>query len=308
MHVLITGGAGYLGSALLPALQQCLPSGSRITVLDNLSRRGYQVFFDAAAAHPYPLDFRHEDLLNSRVLQEVVAHADIVYHLAARVHTPFAHEDPHGYAQVNHWGSAELSYALEESPVRHLIYLSSASVYGATQTPATPDTPARPETHYGITKLQGEEMLFRLKDRMQVSVVRAGNLFGYAPSMRVDAVVNKWMFEAIHRNKIQLEGGGDQLRSFVEVNRSARLLAALAAYTAPSAIYNLVDYVLSMKALSRHFEALFPGLEVIQTDQDVGMRSLTVAPSQVWSSLDGSPPPLPEALSDFRRAWQWPRK
>lgn len=265
------------------------------------------MFFDRAAAWRLPVRLLYADLLNSRVLRQAVADAEVVYHLAARVHTPFAHEDPHGYAQVNHWGAAELSYALVAHPVRRVIYLSSASVYGATQTPADPETPPRPETHYGMTKLQGERMLQRLEERMPVLIVRAGNLFGYASSMRIDAVVNKWMFEALHRGVIRLEGGGEQLRSFAEVGRSAALLARLAVTDWPSGVLNLIDYVLPMKQLSGHFKTLFPDLDIIETDQDIAMRSLAVAPSEAWETLLGPPPDILNALSSFKEQWQWPQ-
>ena len=70
------------------------------------------------------------ELLDTRSLREAVKDIDVVVHLAAKVSTPFASGDPHAFEQVNHWGTAELSYALESSDVQKVIYASSASVYG----------------------------------------------------------------------------------------------------------------------------------------------------------------------------------
>jgi UDP-glucose 4-epimerase len=76
------------------------------------------------------------DILDTRKLTGLLADAGAAYHLVARVTTPFADADFHGMNQINHWGTAELGYLLEERPVEHVVYLSSASVHGAGRRPA----------------------------------------------------------------------------------------------------------------------------------------------------------------------------
>ncbi len=74
---------------------------------------------------------------------------DVVYHLAAKVSTPLATENSHLFEQINHWGTAELVYAVEESPVSKFVYLSTTSVYGASEQMISVDTPPDPKTFYG---------------------------------------------------------------------------------------------------------------------------------------------------------------
>ena len=76
--------------------------------------------------------------------------------------TDLSNTDPHFYEQVNHWGTAEVVYAEEESNVEKFIYLSSTSVYGTEATLANESTLPSPQTFYGISKLRGEEHVNRL--------------------------------------------------------------------------------------------------------------------------------------------------
>jgi UDP-glucose 4-epimerase len=104
MRILVTGGAGYVGTALCHSLLQ-LKEVESVTVYDNLSRHNYNLFigikkFDAR------YQFIEGDILDSRNLRKAVSKADVVFHLAAKVTTPFADQDAHLFEQVNHWGNS----------------------------------------------------------------------------------------------------------------------------------------------------------------------------------------------------------
>ena len=128
MKLLITGGAGYIGTELCTRLMHREDIES-IHVYDNLSRKNYNFFLGAHKLNE-KVTFVNAELLDSHTLRKEVAKADTVIHLAAKVTTPFADQSPHLFDQVNNWGTAELSYALEDSDCKRLIYMSSASVYG----------------------------------------------------------------------------------------------------------------------------------------------------------------------------------
>ena len=115
----------------------------------------------------------------------------MVYHLAARVTTPFANLDGHVFEQTNHWGTAELVYALEENPVKQLIFVSSTAVYGSTEEPATEETQPRPDSFYSISKFRAEQHLERLYKKFNTIIIRLGNVYGYNKSMRFDAAINR---------------------------------------------------------------------------------------------------------------------
>lgn len=275
MKVVITGGTGYIGTELTRMLSQD-KTISEIIIYDNLSRKNYNLFLSEKMMGDN-IHFVYGDILDSRKMKETIADADVVYHLAAKVSTPFANEDPHLFEQVNHWGTAELSYALEESQVKTLIYLSSISVYGAKQEQVNEDTVPNPKTYYGISKLNGEKMISRLGNKINTYVLRCGNVYGYSKSMRFDAVVNKFMFEAHFNNRISIQGSGKQQRAFVHIAKVAQVLSQLIHHQEiESGTYNLVDRNLSVIELANTIKKVYPDLEIIFVQQDLNLKSIIV--------------------------------
>jgi len=114
MHVLITGGAGYIGTALVEMLSQN-KAVSQIDIYDNLSRANRNFFIGKNKLNSTKVNFIQGEILDSRKLKKALKGVDVVYHLAANVTTPFSDQNPHLFEQVNHWGTAELTYAIEES-------------------------------------------------------------------------------------------------------------------------------------------------------------------------------------------------
>src|SRR3954468_14795002 len=117
MKVLVTGGAGYIGTELI-GLLVADERVKQVIVYDNLSRSNPNLFLGLKLTNHAKLSFVKGELLDSRGLRKVLKGVDVVYHLAAKVTTPFANDDAHSYEQVNHWGTAELVYAVEESDVK----------------------------------------------------------------------------------------------------------------------------------------------------------------------------------------------
>jgi len=282
VKVLVTGGAGYVGTELVNALAG-RAEVSEIIVYDNLSRRNYNLFISEKMHPGKPIRFVLGDILDTRKLGGLVADVDAVVHLAARVTTPFADSDFHGLDQVNHWGTAELGYLLERQraeggPVQKLIYLSSTSVYGASDEAVTLATPAEPKTAYGISKHRGERMLERLGDQMGVYLVRCGNVYGYSKSMRFDAVINRFMFEAQFNGRITVHGTGRQRRAFVHVQTVARALAGMLLGATSPGPWNLVERNLEVLEIASYVRDLYPRLEMLFLQQDITLRNLEVAP------------------------------
>ncbi len=284
MRILITGGAGYIGTELIYHLLKS-NSEDELIIYDNLSRKNFNLFI-ANKFSSKNIHFIQGDLLDSRKLRKVLKDVDVIYHLAAKVSTPFASDDPHSFEQVNHWGTAELVYAVEESAVKHFIYLSSSSVYGATENPVTENSPTEPTTFYGISKLRGEKHVERLMNKFKVHVIRCGNVYGYSPSMRFDAVINRFVFEANFFNRISIHGNGKQKRGFVHIENVTSVLTDLISNPAskekgmkkeiPSGIYNLVDRNLSVLEISASLKEIFPDMEFIFIDQHMLLRNLEV--------------------------------
>ncbi|MDF9795761.1 UDP-glucose 4-epimerase [Catalinimonas alkaloidigena] len=280
MNVLVTGGAGYLGTQLVAQLVND-PAVSRIIVYDNLSRDNFHLFlghpFTDKSTKELKIDFVHGELLDTRKLRSVVKDADIVYHLAAKVVTPFATTDGHAYEQTNHWGTAELVYAIEESSkVQKLIYLSSTSVYGSSETLVDENTRPNPQTIYGISKLRAEDHVKRMFTKIPTYIMRCGNVYGYNKSLRFDAVINRFMFEANFKRRISIHGDGKQRRAFVNVQRVGEVLGALLHTDMPSDIYNLVDKNFQILDIVDVVKAIYFDLEFIFVNRHLGLRELSV--------------------------------
>ena len=276
MKVLITGGAGYLGTALIQLLSAS-QEVEQIVVYDNLSRGNYNLFIGQDKLSE-KVAFKKADILDTRNLRKSLLGIDTVVHLAAKVTTPFADQSSHFFEQTNHWGTAELIYAMEESDVSRIIYLSSASVYGASSEEVDEHSATNPKTFYGISKLRGERHVNRLINAgRDASIIRCGNVFGYSKSMRFDSVINRFLFEANFLGKIAIHGSGKQHRSFVHIDRVSHVLSDIIhSEDGFTGTYNLVDVTYTIQDIVRALSTLYPKLETIFMDQTMKMRELKV--------------------------------
>ncbi len=278
MKVLITGGAGYVGTKLVKHLVG-QSEIEKILIYDNLSKGNHNFFLGNKFENPKKIQSYQGDILDTRQLRKLMKDVDVVVHLAAIVTTPFANTDPHFYEQVNHWGTAEVVYAAEESDISKFIYLSSTSVYGASDHIASDDTIPAPSTFYGISKLRGEEHVNRLGEKKNSIIIRGGNVYGYSKSMRFDAVINRFMFDANFTNRIQINGNGKQSRAFIHIDALASSLAQSVTKEVTSGTYNLVDKNLQILDLVDVLKEIYPSLEFLFTNQHMNLRELKVDPS-----------------------------
>lgn len=286
MKVLITGGAGYVGTKLVKYLVSN-PAIDQIIVYDNLSKSHYNFFLGKNYPEGNKIMAIQGDVLDTRQLKKLMKDVDVVVHLAAIVTTPFANTDPHFYEQVNHWGTAEVVYAAEESNISKFIYLSSTSVYGANVHMADESTLAAPSTFYGISKLRGEEHVARLSEKKNAIIVRGGNVYGYSKSMRFDAVINRFMFDANFTNRIQINGNGKQSRAFIHIDYLADSLAQIIVKEVPNGTYNLVDKNLQILDIVDVLKEIYPTLEFLFTNQHMHLRELKVNPeSALFNYID----------------------
>jgi UDP-glucose 4-epimerase len=300
MKVLVTGGAGYLGTELINLLI-ANPEVEHVTIYDNLSRPNYNVFLGLRLQKHHKLSFVKGELLDSRALRKILKGIDVVYHLAAKVTTPFANADAHSYEQVNHWGTAELVYAVEDSNVKRFIYTSSTGVYGSSKEEADETMATDPQTLYAISKLRGEEHVRRLSSKIDTYVMRCGNVYGYSKSMRFDAVINKFVFEANFNKLVTIQGDGKQSRTFIHIEMLAKGLANLLNASLPSGTYNMVDRTLKVIDILDVLKELMPELEFIFINQHLRLHELNVKVNTLVNDTLGihSPRSLKEELSEF---------
>lgn len=287
MHILVTGGAGYIGTQLVKQLAE-KPEIKKVTVYDNLSRANFNLFIGPRFEGAEKIEFIKGELLDSRALGKALKGVDAVYHLAAKVTTPFDNTDPHFYEQVNHWGTAELIYAVEETEtVKKFVFVSSTSVYGANNELVDDTTATNPHTYYGVSKWRGEDHVKRLSEKIDTYIYRCGNVYGYNKSMRFDAVINKFMFDAHFANRITIHGNGHQHRAFIHIDKVAKALAETLFVGIEPGIYNLVDKNLQVLDVVEALKNILPQLEFIFINQHLAMREMRVKPNEAVNALLG---------------------
>ncbi len=280
MRVLVTGGAGYIGSGLIQELSKNTAI-SEIVIYDNLSRGHLGLFLCDAKLTGMNIKFIFGDILDGRKLKTALKGVDIVFHLAANVTSPYADQNPQQFEQINHWGTAELVRAIDQSEVKKLIYLSTVAVYGWSDEELTVDTILEPNTYYGVSKVRGEEQVLSVKDEVETYIIRCGNVFGYSPSMRKDTVINSFMFNAQYSGRIKIMGDGTQKRSFISLQAVVEELSALVdKSTASPSKYNLVEHSVSILELAEIIKDIYPDLETVFVNQHLSMRQVIVENSK----------------------------
>jgi nucleoside-diphosphate-sugar epimerase len=178
-RVLVTGGLGYLGSILCEHL---LAAGFRVTALDNLTYGTGQQGLFHLCAHP-DFDFLRGDVRDEALLREALRGADVIVHLAAIVGAAACDRDPALASSVNLKAVALLNRL--RSPNQLIVFPNTNSGYGTTGGTAlcTEDSPLRPISLYGRTKVQAERLLL---DSPNAIALRLATVFGMSPRMRLE--------------------------------------------------------------------------------------------------------------------------
>jgi len=299
MNILVTGGAGYIGSSLIDALSK-RPDVDKIVVYDNLSRGNYN-FFVFNRLNKDKIKFVQADLLDSRKLRQNLKGIDVVYHLAATVNSQIDTIDSHYFEQVNHWGTAELVYAVEESNVQKFIYVSSTAVYGGGRKPMNELDEPNPRTFYGISKMRGEDHVKRLMEKINTVIFRCGNVYGYSPSIGFDGVLNKFLFDANFSGRISINGNGRQSRPFIHIQNVTEVLNGYLDVAMPVGVYNLVHKNLQILDTVEVLKEIYPNLEFIFVNQHLAMRDIKIAqPEKLFQYIPFFAKDLKTELNDFK--------
>jgi len=307
VKILITGGAGYIGTQLCYALDK-IKSVEKVLIYDNLYRGCKNLFISNYKFSRAETYFLKNDILDSYTLKKVIMDVDVVVHLAAKVLSHFSDPDPHVVEQVNHWGTAEVVHAVENSNVKRFIYLSSASVYGVSEEELDEQYEPAPLTSYGISKRNGEKQVQRLFSRMPTYILRCGNIYGFSPSMRFDTVVNKLMFDANFTGKISIHGNGNQHRPIIHEGRVVTLLLKLLQTELPGGIYNVVDENISINRIGETISSIYPDIEKLYINRNIAMRDVKIKSNDDIDALIETPQrSLQELLVDFKKRFSFSR-
>tara|TARA_B100000902_G_scaffold57613_1_gene64507 strand:- start:625 stop:1566 length:942 start_codon:yes stop_codon:yes gene_type:complete len=185
-RILVTGGAGYIGTSLVPKL---LDLGHEVTVFDNLMVGGNQLlpFFKYDN-----FKFVRGDIRKIDELKEVVKGKDVIIHLAALVGFPVCRLNPQLAREINVDGTVNLIDSCTDEQV--IFYGSTGSNYGAVTDICTEETPLHPLSLYGETKTKAEQLLMK---RGNTIAYRFATAFGVSPRFRLDLLINDFSYKCI---------------------------------------------------------------------------------------------------------------
>jgi nucleoside-diphosphate-sugar epimerase len=223
MRVLVTGGAGYVGSTLVPLL---LARGHEVRVLDSLVHGGDSLL----GVWPNPaFAFQRGDLRDPAAVQAAVAGMEAVVHLAAIVGDPACAREPGLATAVNLEGSLSLLEACRAAGVRRFVFASTCSNYGRMSDPDgyVDETSAlSPVSLYAETKVAVERALLDGGNGLVTTPLRFATVYGVSPRMRFDLTVNEFTAELISRRRLTVFG--EQFwRPYVHVGDAGRAVATV---------------------------------------------------------------------------------
>jgi nucleoside-diphosphate-sugar epimerase len=236
-RVLVTGGAGFIGSNLVRAL---LERGDDVRVLDNFST-GNRANLDGL-----DVDVVEGELRSYERVHNAIRGVDLVFHLGALGSVPRSVQDPLTSSAVNIEGTLNVLLAARDSGVRRVVYSSSSSVYGTRrELPVTEGLPPDPISPYGVAKLAAERYCVsfsRVYESFESVVVRYFNVFGprQSPHSQYAAVIPLFIAAIQEGRTITIDGDGEQRRDFTYVDNvvEATMLAG-AAVGASGRIFNV---------------------------------------------------------------------
>ena len=188
MRVLVTGGAGYLGSTLVPEL---LAANHEVTVVDNFMYG--QISLNHICSHP-KLTILNQDVRRKDVMTNLMKSADVIIPLAAFVGAPLCSKDPLGAMSINH--DAMMMMLSIKSSDQWILMPTTNSAYGSGDENnfCTEESPLNPISEYAIEKVKVEESLM---NHANVISYRLATVFGMSPRMRLDLLVNDFTYRAV---------------------------------------------------------------------------------------------------------------
>lgn len=261
-NILVTGGAGYLGSIMVPDL---LAAGHKVTVLDNFMYK--QTSLNHCAYHPN-FNVVKGDIRVEATMAQLMKNADVIIPLAALVGAPLCSQDPVGATTTNHDAITLMLKLLSKQQIVLMPTTNSAYGTGDENNFCTEESPLRPISQYAIEKVAIEKELMQHENAISF---RLATVFGMSPRMRIDLLVNDFTYRAVYDRFVVLFESQFK-RNYIHVRDVSRVfLHALNNYDKMKGqIYNvgLSDANVSKRELCERIQRQLP--DFVFLDAPVG--------------------------------------
>ncbi len=280
MQILVTGGAGYLGSILVPEL---LNAGHEVIVLDNFMYR--QSSLNHICCHPN-FSVAHGDVRVKSTMNEMLKRVDAVIPLAALVGAPLCNKDPVGATSTNRDAILMMLNQLSNNQIVLMPTTNSAYGSGDKDNFCTESSPLRPISQYAIEKVEIEQILLQYPNAISF---RLATVFGMAPRMRIDLLVNDFVYRAVHDRCVVLFESSFK-RNYIHVRDVAQVfIHGLEKFDSMKGeVYNvgLSDANISKKELCEAIQKQLPEFVFIeaQVGKDPDQRNYIVSNDKIEST------------------------
>lgn len=269
-NVLITGGAGYIGSVLV----DLAPENWKITVLDNC------IMGNTHSNFKKKVIFVKKDIRNVSIVEELIKKSDVIIHLAGIVGEASFQKNLNASWEINQKATEKI-VDLAKKYDKKLIFMSTCSVYGFNTGICTEETKPNPVDEYSRSKISSEQYI--QKNLQNYIIFRLGTVYGWSPRMRFDIIINRIIEKMLWDEPIEIFGG-TQWRPFIHVKDAGNALILAAEKPIKNEIMNIVGENYQLLDVAKQ---ITNNLQIISQKED--NRSYHVNNMKIRKKLEWKP-------------------
>ena len=263
MVILVTGGTGYIGSLLIRELPYVGNfKGETIRIFDNMASNKYYSLFNLPSAK-YELILG--DLKNEKDVKKAFKDVRIVFDLAGFTSVPLSYKMKKETFETNVKGVEKILNIAISSDIEKIVYSSSAAVYGNVKGIVDENHKCNPQSPYARSKLLAEELYLKAykNSELPVNILRFGTVFGFAPGIRFDTVINRFVFLASIGYPLTIWKGAEEgMRPYLHVKDAINALIKTSLSKIKGEVFNVTSVNAKLKEVIKVMQDVIPDIKV----------------------------------------------